>query len=204
MHAPGEPGVWPIEAPPVGHHGPFRFIPAMECAHGVISMGHGLEGVLDINGERFDFSGGTGYIETDRGHSFPERYFWTQCAWQEDQPASLMLSVVTIPLAGIRFTGCICAIIHRNREYRLATYCGARVEEWSRNGAVIRQGKHRLEVEVPGGDGCPLRAPVAGSMQRTIHESLCAGARYRFWADGKLLFDHMDRCASFEFSDGMA
>lgn len=50
--------------------GPFRFIPAMECAHGVISMGHRLEGVLTVNGERFDFSGGTGYIETDRGILF--------------------------------------------------------------------------------------------------------------------------------------
>lgn len=183
--------------------GPFRLISDMECAHGVISMAHRLEGILNINGECFDFSDGMGYIETDRGHSFPNAYLWTQCTWHEDQPASLMLSVATIPLAKTRFTGCICAVIHRGKEHRLATYCGARVEEWSRDGAVIRQGKYRLEVEVPGESSQPLRAPVSGSMQRTIRESLCTRARYRFWAGKELLFEHTDRCASFEFSDGV-
>lgn len=59
--------------------GPFRFLPGMECSHGVISMGHSLEGKLDLNGKRIDFSGGTGYVETDRGRSFPSAYLWTQC-----------------------------------------------------------------------------------------------------------------------------
>lgn len=41
-------------------------------------------------------------------------------------------------------------------------------------------------------------------MRRTIRESLCAVVRYRLWAGGELLFDHRDRCASFEYSDGRA
>ena len=180
--------------------GPFRFIPAMECSHGVVSMGHALDGTLTLNGESFDFSGGTGYIETDRGRSFPETYLWTQCAWQEDQLASLMLSIATVPLSGIRFTGCICAIFYEGRAYRLATYRGARVEKWSQSGAVVRQGKYRLEADVPKGQGQPLRAPVAGAMQRTIHEILCAEVRYRFWIGRELLFEHADLCASFEYA----
>ena len=64
--------------------GPFRLISDMECAHGVISMAHRLEGILNVNGECFDFSDGMGYIETDRGHSFPNAYLWTQCTWHED------------------------------------------------------------------------------------------------------------------------
>lgn len=51
--------------------GPFRFLPGMECAHGVISMGHGLQGALTLNGREMDFEGGMGYVETDRGRSFP-------------------------------------------------------------------------------------------------------------------------------------
>ena len=35
--------------------GPFEFLPKMECAHGVISMKHRLEGALLINDERIDF-----------------------------------------------------------------------------------------------------------------------------------------------------
>lgn len=170
--------------------GPFRFIPGMECSHGIISMGHALDGTLALNGEIFVFSGGTGYIETDRGHSFPSAYLWTQCAWRDNQLSSLMLSIATIPLSKIRFTGCICAILYNGQEYRLATYRGAKVEAWSQNGAVIRQGKYRLKVEVLEGNGQPLRAPVEGSMQRTIHESLCTKAHYLFWIGSDLLFDH--------------
>ena len=54
--------------------GPFRLTPGMECRHGVVSMGHRLEGALTLNGRSIDFTGGTGYIETDRGRSFPRRY----------------------------------------------------------------------------------------------------------------------------------
>lgn len=187
----------------LGSHimGPFRFLPGMECSHGVISMGHSLEGILALNGKRVDFSGGRGYIETDRGRSFPSTYLWTQCAWQEPRHSSLMLSVAAIPLAAGHFTGCICAVLYDGREYRLATYRGARVEQWSGAGAVIRQGKYRLAVELLEGRGCPLRAPVEGGMSRTIRESLCAAVRYRFWDGERLLFEHTDRRASFEYAD---
>lgn len=180
--------------------GPFRFFPGMECSHGVVSMGHSLEGTLTLNGKIMDFSDGTGYVETDRGRSFPSAYLWTQCAWQEPQRSSLMLSIATIPLAWGRFTGCICAVLDNGREYRLATYRGARVEQWSADGAVIRQGKYRLAVELLEGEGHPLRAPIEGGMGRTIHESLCAKLRYRFWSGEQLLFEHTDRYASFEYA----
>lgn len=181
--------------------GPFRFFAEMECAHGVISMGHLLNGTLTLNGEVMDFSGGIGYVETDRGRSFPTAYLWTQCAWREPQRGSLMLSIATIPLSVGHFTGCICAVIHNGREYRLATYRGVRIEQWSSTGAVIRQGKYRLSVEVLEERGHPLRAPVEGTMGRTVHESLRARLRYRFWKGRELLFEHTDSCASFEYAD---
>lgn len=181
--------------------GPFRFFSEMECSHGVISMGHLLEGVLTLNGEVIDFSGGIGYVETDRGRSFPSAYLWTQCAWQASRCNSLMLSIATIPLAIGKFTGCICAVLYNGREYRLATYRGARIERWSSDSAVIHQGKYRLAVELLEGQGYPLRAPVQGDMGRTIHESLCAKLRYCFWFENDLLFEHTDHCASFEYAD---
>lgn len=178
--------------------GPFRFLSNMECAHGVISMRHFLRGTLTLNGELHDFTGGTGYIETDRGRAFPSAYLWTQCSWPL---GSLMLSVAAIPLAGIHFTGCICALIHNGKEYRLATYRGVRVERWSNGGALIRQGKYRLEVELLEEQPQPLRAPVNGAMERSIHESLCAKLRCRFWTGDTLLFDQIDCAGSFEYSN---
>ena len=180
--------------------GPFRFFAGMQCAHGVVSMGHSLSGTLELNGERLDFSDGIGYIETDRGRSFPSKYLWTQCVWDGTERGSLMLAIATIPLPVGGFTGCICSVLYRGQEYRLATYRGAKIEKWSPSGAVIRQGKYRLKVELLDERRQPLRAPVEGRMERTIHESLCAEVRYRFWHGDNLLLQHTDPNASFEHS----
>ena len=177
--------------------GPFRLLGNMECAHGVISMGHTLSGTLTLNGEVFDFSGGRGYIETDRGRSFPKAYLWTQCGWEETD--GVMLAIAAIPLAVGTFTGCICALRHQGREYRLATYRGARIVAWSEKGAVVRQGKYRLEVELPDKRGRGLRAPVEGRMRRTIRECPGAPVRVRFWEGKTLLLDRTDPWASFEY-----
>ncbi len=180
--------------------GPFRFFAGMQCSHGVISMGHSLSGTLELNGERMDFSNGSGYIETDRGRSFPDRYLWTQCLWGGPARGSLMLAAATIPLPAGGFTGCICSVFHDGLEYRLATWLGARIEEWSPSGAVIRQGKYRLEAELLNERSQLLRAPTEGRMERAIHESLCAEVRYHFWHGKDLLFQHTDSNASFEYS----
>ena len=180
--------------------GPFRFFAGMQCSHSIISMGHSLKGTLELNGEQINFSNGIGYIETDRGRSFPSAYLWTQCIWDGPERGSLMLAIATIPLPVGSFTGCICSIFYRGREYRLATYRGARIETWSSSGAIIRQGKYRLEVELLNERRQALRAPVEGRMERIVHESLCAKVRYRFWHGEDLLFQHTDVNASFEYS----
>ena len=182
--------------------GPFRVISELECTHGVVSMGHHLDGTLTLNGETFDFSSGYGYIETDRGRSFPDKYLWTQCGWTKPEATSLMLAVATIPaLKHIRFTGTICSIHYNKREYRLATYKGARIKACSEHGAEVVQGKYRLLVEVLEYQRQPLRDPMEGAMGRIIHESLCSKVRYRFWEKGNLLFDHTDDGASFEYAE---
>lgn len=180
--------------------GPFHWLSNMECAHSVISMGHLLQGQVELNGNVFDWNGGTGYIEADRGRSFPTRYLWTQCMWDG---CSLMLSAATIPVGKLYFTGCICAVIHEGQEHRIATYRGAKIQSWSAYGAIVRQGKYRLEVQLLEKKAQPLRAPSDGDMNRTVHESLCAGVRYRFWEQQKLIFDHTDFRAAFEYADSV-
>lgn len=179
--------------------GPFQYVPFLQCRHGVISMGHRLEGELQVNGKVVNYTGGTGYVETDRGRSFPRAYLWTQCVWKE---GSVMLSIADIPMPGGSFTGCICAVLWDGQEYRLATYQGVKIQRWSSQGALVQQGALRLEVELLEAAPHPLSAPVSGGMTRTIHESLFAKIRYRFWKGNHLLFDHTDLQASFEFAGG--
>ena len=81
--------------------GSFRFFP-MECRHGIISMNHFLSGVVFLDGEAYDFSGGKGYIESDSGRSFPKWYTWVHCnAFEAD--CSIVASVARIPFYGLRF-----------------------------------------------------------------------------------------------------
>ncbi len=177
--------------------GPFRFMPHLECRHGVISMRHALEGTLILNGETYDFSDGVGYIETDSGYSFPEVYQWTQCLWGKN---SLMLSVATVPTPLGKITGCICAIVYRGHWYRLATYSGAKVDRWSENSAIIHQGRYLLSVEVFDRQALDLRAPVQGEMSRTVREGLRATVRYQLWRGSEQIFDRTDTAASFEYA----
>lgn len=176
--------------------GPFRFVP-MECRHRVVSLYHRTEGMLIVNGERFDLNGGVGYIEGDSGCSFPRAYNWVQSN-DFPVPLSVMASAAEIPFAGIRFRGCIAAVWWEGREYRLATYRGARVLACDERRLILRQGMDCLRVDVEAGQGHPLAAPQNGAMTRTIHERPSCPARFRFVHRGQLLFDLRSEHTSFE------
>ena len=59
-----------------------------------------------------------------------------------------MLSVADIPMAGICFTGVIGAILFYGKEYRLATYLGAKVVQIQNGKIRIVQGNMELEVRL--------------------------------------------------------
>ncbi len=176
--------------------GPFCAIPFLECRHSIWSMKHMVQGTVRINGEAYSFDGGEGYWEGDRGRSFPQEYIWTQCGFPG---GALMLSVADVPLAGFHLRGVIGVVLLGGREYRLATYLGARAAE-IRNGMVrVRQGGLELKAELLERTGKPLRAPERGEMLRTIRESAACRARYRFQKDGRTLLAFETDRASFEY-----
>ena len=176
--------------------GPFAFVPFMECRHSVWSMKHAVKGTVSVNGEKYSFNNAVGYWEGDRGRSFPREYIWTQCSFPE---GAIMLSVADIPLAGFRFRGIIGAVLLNGKEYRLATYLGAKAAR-IQNGLVrIIQGGLELEAGLLERTGKPLKAPTEGDMVRTIHESAACRARYRFRREGRTLLAFETDRASFEY-----
>ncbi len=179
--------------------GPFRFVPFMECRHAVKSLWHTVDGSVTVNGVEYRFEGDNGYIEGDRGRSFPSEYLWTHCNFGEEGHDSLMLSVADIPFGLFHFTGLLCTIWHGGREYRLATYLGARATYLGNNTAVVRQGDAELVVKLIEKQAHPLYAPANGAMTRTIRESASCRAFYRFRKDGKTLFSFLSDRASFEY-----
>lgn len=176
--------------------GPFALVPFMECRHSVWSMRHSVRGAVWMNGQEYSFQNACGYWEGDRGRSFPKEYIWTQCCFSE---GSLMLSVADIPMAGIHFTGIICAVLWQGREYRLATYLGARAAQIQDKRVRIVQGNLELEARLLEATGRPLKAPTKGDMVRIIHESAACRAYYRLSKGGHTLFEFETDRASFEY-----
>ena len=176
--------------------GPFKFVPFMECRHSVLSMKHRVDGVLSVNGEVFRFEDGVCYIEGDRGNSFPKDYVWTQCCFPQ---GSIMLCAADIPFCGTHFTGVISAIHYQGREYRLATYLGARAVMIRDGEVVIRQGRKTLTVKCLERKGHLLAAPVGGSMTRMIRESAACRCYYHYQENGKTVFAFTSEQAAFEY-----
>lgn len=176
--------------------GPFRYVPFLECRHSVFSMRHRVSGRLVINGTDYCFRDGVGYIEGDRGRSFPKHYAWTQCDFSG---GSLMLSVAEISLGPIHFTGVIGVIQLRGKEYRLASYLGAKAVK-IRNGQVsIRQGALTLTATLMEKTACLLHAPVSGAMTRTIRENVACHARYHLSKSGDTILEFETSKAAFEY-----
>ena len=175
--------------------GPFRYVPYLQCRHSIFSMAHTVNGHLRINGICYEFTDGLGYMEGDRGRSFPREYLWTQCHFQD---GSLMLSVAEIPFLGFCFTGVIGLIHYQGREYRLATYLGAKVLAIGNGEVTVVQGRRKLTVKLLEKREYPLAAPEKGNMCRTIHESASCRAQYCFREGEKTVFSFTSDQASFE------
>lgn len=176
--------------------GPFYFLPFMQCRHSIYSMRHLVDGQITFNGQKLNFQNGLGYIEGDSGCSFPDRYIWTQCCFEN---GSLMLSVADIPMIGFHFTGIIGVALIDGKEYRIATYLGARLKHIGENTVTVKQGAYELTAKLIHKNCRPLYAPENGRMSRIIHESASCRAYYKFSCKSKLLCEFTSDRASFEF-----
>lgn len=166
--------------------GPFQYVPFMQCRHSIFSMHHSVNGTLVINGSPYLFQNAIGYIEGDRGHSFPKEYVWTQCSYQD---GALMLSIADIPFGFFHFTGVIGVALLHGKEYRLATYLGAKAVKITPKEIIIRQRQYTLTIKPQGFSGHSLRAPTFGAMNRTIHEYPSCRVHYRFEDNGVPLLE---------------
>ena len=176
--------------------GPFVAVPFMQCRHGVWSVEHSVDGWLSLNGDEYDFTASRGYIEGDRGYSFPSVYIWTQCLIPG---GSVMLSVADIPFGLFHFTGIIGFVYYEGKEYRIATYNGASLVSAKDGEVTVKCKKMELMARLIRKNAHPLYAPINGAMDRVIHESASCLASYKFTVDGQTLLDLTTDKASFEY-----
>ena len=110
-----------------------------------------------------------------------------------------MLSIAEIPFGCFHFTGVIGIVHLRGKEYRLATYPGAKVVKLKADEIIVRQGTFTLTVNPQKQSGHPLCAPVSGAMVRTIHEHPSCKVLYRFEENGIPLLVLDAPNAAFEY-----
>lgn len=187
-----------------GIMGWYRFVPFMECYHGVVSLDHGLTGYLEYNGKRNDFSGGNGYIEKDWGSSMPSAWIWMQSNHFPSKNTSFMLSVAHIPWIGRSFTGFLGFFLHNGQIRRFATYTKAKVTIESLDDhlaeLVIEDKNYIYKISANNKDAGLLAAPVLGSMDRRISESINAriSLRVQDRKTGNIIFDESTEVAGLE------
>jgi tocopherol cyclase len=197
---------WPVTLTSPGIMGWYAWMPFMECYHGVVSLDHGLEGTLVVDGQAIDFAGGRGYTEKDWGQAFPAAWVWLQTNHFAEPGTSLTASVAIIPWIRRSFPGFIAGLWHGGRLYRFATYTGARLEHLSITDEqvswVVSDRHYRLEMTATRAAGGSLRAPSTVEMGRRIAETLNATVDVRLHeiagSTSRLIFSGAGRHAALE------
>lgn len=155
-----------------GMMGPFAFLPAMQCKHGVVTIRSTLSGSLADETGEMDFSGGVGYVEKDWGSAFPSPYLWTQAHFDT---GTFMLCLARVPIPGGTLTGILSFLYTGQTRYAFSTYTGAqlayicRTEDQTLH-LALHTPLHRLYLQLRTQDGIPLRAPGTHGMNRVIYE----------------------------------
>jgi hypothetical protein len=203
---------WPKMLGAPGIMGWYSFVPFMECNHGVVSLHHGLEGMLEHRGSgtttAIDFTGGKGYIEKDWGRSFPRAYVWMQSNhFDHSDRVSLMASVAHIPWLGSYFIGFISGFWLEGRLFKFATYTGARQSlkiSDDRVEIIFKNPNTELRIEARQAAGTTLVSPLSGEMTGKIQESLLATLQVELLENNRRVFEGTGRNAGLEVAGDVA
>lgn len=169
---------------PNGSNGPKKImgwydkVPFMQCYHGVVSLNHDLEGEIKVNKNTYTFHKGKGYIEKDWGKSMPSSWIWIQSNNFKNSNSSFMLSIAKIPWMGFSFTGFLGFYYVDEKIVRFGTYSKAKfkvskMQEDSLSLKIYLKNEI-IEINTNKRNSGLLKAPVMGSMDRRISESIDA------------------------------
>ena len=176
--------------------GPFRFMP-LECKHNIYSMYHEVDGNITFNDNTYSLD--YGYIEGDEGTNFPKKYIWYNSV-SEDY--GITFAVASIPFGPITFTGLLCFISYKDKEFRMTTYNLGKVKVNSPSNIVISKGKIKLEItideEILKG-AHDLKAPIKGSMDRYIKENVAIPSKAKLFYKDELILQTDDPYSSYEY-----
>lgn len=170
--------------------GPFSYVKQMQCIHSIISLHHHVNGILHVMNKIYLLDG-IGYMEKDRGTSFPKEYIWFQSNICHIPNSCFFLSIAHIPFYKLSFTGCICVLMIDGKQLRFSTYDGCRIHYYDEHIFVLRQHTYELYIKVDPGTRYPLKAPLNGVMCVNVYEGLQGSAHIHLYRYGKLIGNYV-------------
>lgn len=157
--------------------GPLEYL-NMPCNHDIVSLRHTVKGRISINGEAIELSDALGYIEKDRGSTFPSRYAWAHAnGFEHNSEATLFLSAAELEKGPLKKEGAI-AIFHDGKEeHRFATYYGTVTDltvspDEESYTITMKDLFKKLKVTVSLKNGSEMIAPMNAGMDYPIKETV--------------------------------
>ncbi len=195
---------WPKTILSPGIMGWYSYVPFMECNHGIISLDHKINGILNYNGKKINYNEGKGYSEKDWGSSFPSAYVWLQSNHFSEDKVSFTSSIAKIPWLFSSFRGFIIGLYYKGNLFRLATYTGAELNHLKVKDDFIEfsvEDKNLLlEVTAERKESGMLHGPYENMMSERITESLSSEISIRLIdkENGKVIMSDRGLCAGLD------
>ncbi|OJU13241.1 MAG: hypothetical protein BGN88_02450 [Clostridiales bacterium 43-6] len=185
--------------------GIFSYLPFLECYHSVHSLHHVTKGSVSINESVYGFDEGSGYIEGDKGKSFPAGHIWLQSNhFHEEFPVSVVCAVAHVPVLFRTIKGFLCVLYIDGKEYRFATYNHGKIHRIEKQGQTVKielsRGDLRLCMRVSSQDGGLLKAPGHGDMSHNLKENINAVVKVALTEGGKTVFEGTGMNTGFEMN----
>jgi hypothetical protein len=170
------------------------------------SLSHQLAGILTIDSQPIDFTGGYGTIQTLWGNFYPDASIWIQANRLDPSAASLALSLELVRTPSALVPGFAASFRLGDMLYFLAPETGAKVTRLEigdeRVLMALADTQYVLEIAASRVKGCQLRVPTNVDTSRKVEHTLNATVQMRLSTrSGEKIFIGADRCASVELSE---
>lgn len=196
---------WPDTVLNPGSMGFYNYIPRMQCYSQVCALDMDLQGSLEINGDKIDFSGGRGYVEKNWGSAFPYSWIWVQSNNFAKSRTSLTCSLAHIPFLMTSFRGFLIGMTVEGKFFSFTTMNGSRchIQQAGRDVRIqVRNSTHTLAMETwtDPKKFILLQGPRDGRMVPLVQENLLGRVKVELQdRHGKRVFADEGACAGIEY-----
>lgn len=140
-----------------GMMGIYKYVPFMEFYQEVVVLRASTVGVINVDGEEVDFTGGSCYIQKQWGSKFPNIWVWAQCSGFDDaNDTTLTLGIARLKVLFNYYTAFTIPIYYNEQVEIFSNYNGGQIAKLYRYKGylhlIITQKDKLLDVKIYGRD----------------------------------------------------